>query len=64
MPFAFEIQLKGDKTMNKVISIPVAIIAIQMILAAAGVGLGTFLNAWLMPVMVAIVAIKLLVDSF
>ena len=50
--------------MDKTISISVALIAIQQLLAAGGVGLGSVLDAWLTPVLVAIIAIDLLMKTF
>ena len=50
--------------MDKTISIAVALIAIQQLLAAGGVGLGSILDTWATPVLVAIVGIDLLIKAF
>ena len=50
--------------MDKTVSVSVGLIAIQLLLAAAGVGLGALLDAWLTPVLVAIIAVDLLMKAF
>jgi len=51
--------------MDKTISVSVALIAIQMLLAAGGQGLGVaLLDTWTTPVLVAIIALKLLMKTF
>ena len=50
--------------MDKTISIAVALIAIQLLLSAGEVSLGSVLDTWLTPVLVAIVGIDLLVKAF
>jgi len=50
--------------MDKIISISVALVAIQMLLAAGAVSLGAILDTWATPALVAIIAIDLLMKTF
>ena len=50
--------------MDKLISIAVALIAVVMLLAAGGISLGALLDAWAIPVLVAVIGVDLLMKAF